>query len=150
MNRSSNDNCLLCQGEEATQTNSHIVPKFMCKGILGNQGPRKAFIINIDIPEKKPTVCQDSPKENYILCPSCEDYFQVLETYISEHLHKRVLNEKYKDDFYYLKNSADISFAECLNTNSLVANLFFYPFIGDVVLLLNSLLENFILQKKNN
>lgn len=97
----------------------------MSKGILGTDGPRQGFTISTGEPEQKPQIGQDTAKENYILCPSCEDYFQVLETYVAEHLHKRVLNPKYKSDFTYEVNPGNVHYAVCNNLNLLITRLFF-------------------------
>lgn len=125
MSRNPEEICLLCQTEKATKTNSHIVPKFMSKGILGNDGPRQGFTISTGEPEKRPEKGQDTSKESYILCPSCENYLQVLETYIAEHLHKRVLNPKYKLDFSYKVNPGNVHYVICNNLNLLITRLFF-------------------------
>lgn len=97
----------------------------MSKGILGNEGPRQGFTISTGEPDKKPSQGQDTSKESYILCPSCEDYLQVLETYIAEHLHKRVLKPKYKSDFSYKVNPGNVHYAICNNLNLLITRLFF-------------------------
>ncbi|PTB92934.1 hypothetical protein C9994_13460 [Marivirga lumbricoides] len=125
MRRTPEEICLLCQTEKATKTNSHIVPKFMSKGILGNEGPRQGFTISTGEPEKKPEKGQDTSKESYILCLGCEDYLQVLETYIAEHLHKRILNPKFNSDFTYDVNPGNVHYAVCNNLNLLITRLFF-------------------------
>ncbi len=125
MSRTQNEPCLLCQNENATKTNSHIVSKFMSKGILGNDSARQGFTISTNKPDKKPYKGQDTAKESYILCPTCEEYLQVLETYVAEHLHKRVLNPKYKADFSYNVNPGNVQYAVCSSLNLLITRLFF-------------------------
>ena len=97
----------------------------MSKGILGTSGPRQGFTISTSEPEQKPLKGQDTPKESFILCPDCEDYLQVLETYVAEHLHKRVLNPKYKSGFTYKINPGNVHYAICNNLNLLITRLFF-------------------------
>ncbi|MEQ6120555.1 hypothetical protein [Reichenbachiella sp. MALMAid0571] len=122
--RTAQDICLLCLNENATQRNSHIVSKFISKGILGAKGSRKGFILDTENPER-PKPDQDTAKEDFILCPSCESYLHVLETYIAENLHKRILHQKYNDDFTYRTNPGGLEYAICNNVNRLVARLFF-------------------------
>ena len=96
----------------------------MIKTIFGDSPQRKAFIWDTYSSQKKPETCQDSAKEDYILCPSCEKYFEVLETYVSEFLHKRILHKKYSDNFCF-DSLREINFARCLKLNPLVSKLFF-------------------------
>lgn len=41
--RTSESKCLLCLENNATSKNSHIVPKFMTKSILGDDHVKKVF-----------------------------------------------------------------------------------------------------------
>jgi hypothetical protein len=125
MTRTPNDRCLLCQTENSTKKNSHIVPKFITKSILGTDVQKKGYIWDTGGKRKKPTVCQDTSKEDYILCPSCEKYFEILETYVSKYLHTRIQDEKYNDNFSFFTTPGNIDYAKCLKSNSLVVKLFF-------------------------
>ncbi|WP_156825649.1 hypothetical protein [Lewinella cohaerens] len=82
MSRNQEDLCLLCKANKATKTNSHIIPKFMSSSFLGGKSNKKGFIIS-STKEGKITI-QDSPKEDYILCPECEEYFSVLEGLVAD------------------------------------------------------------------
>lgn len=44
--RTSEDLCLLCASRKANKKNSHIVPRFMTKSILGNQTAKRAYRLN--------------------------------------------------------------------------------------------------------
>jgi len=96
----------------------------MVKTIFENSPQRKAFIWDTSSLKNKTETCQDSAKEDYILCPSCEKYFEVLETYVSEFLHKRILHKKYSDNFSF-DSQGQINFIRCLKLNLLVSKLFF-------------------------
>lgn len=121
--RKPSDDCLLCLVNKATKTNSHIVPKFLSKGILGTEGAKQGFHLKTTTPDIKPIKSQDTAKENFILCPDCETYIQLLETYFSEHIHKRILNTKFDSNFEYLSND-EIKLANCINSNLLIHRLF--------------------------
>lgn len=64
--------CKLCQIREATQKNSHILPKFMGISMLINkEGLRKSYkITSFKGIFQRPF--QDTPKEDYLFCPECE------------------------------------------------------------------------------
>ena len=124
MERNPNCRCLLCLKEKSTKKNSHIIPRFIVKTIFTNSPQRKAFIWDTSSLQNKPEPCQDSAKEDYILCPSCEKYFEILETYVSEFLHKRILNKKYSDNFSFEK-LGQINFVRCIKLNPLISKLFF-------------------------
>jgi len=79
MIRTSNDKCLLCLTENSTKRNSHIVPKFITKSIFGMNGQEKGYIWDTGGQQKKPKICQDTSKEDYILCPACEKLFILIE-----------------------------------------------------------------------
>lgn len=124
MERTPNCKCLLCLKEKSTKKNSHIIPRFVVKTIFANSPQRKAFIWDTSSLQNKPEPCQDSAKEDYILCPSCEKYFEILETYVSEFLHKRILNKKFRDNFSF-DSLEQINFVRCLKLNPLISKLFF-------------------------
>lgn len=67
MKRTADDICLLCGHEKATKKNSHIIPKFLGKSILGNEGSRKGFIIDSSKPHIKPKITQDSHASSSLL-----------------------------------------------------------------------------------
>lgn len=122
MKRIPTDYCLLCQKEHSTKENSHIVPKFMGKSILGKE--KRGGIVDSSLPLQRIQIKQDSPKENYILCPNCERYFEILETYSAERLFKRILNPTFNDDFEYQISEGEIEYAECKHLDNLAFRLF--------------------------
>lgn len=123
MKRTPNDDCLLCQKKKATKKNSHIASKFLGKSMLGDSGPKKGYIIDTSKPHVKPLTFQDSPKEDYILCPDCEKYFECLETYVAENFTKRLLNESFSRDFEYRINEGGVEYAICTRLNNKILRL---------------------------
>ena len=69
--------CKLCQKNVANQTNSHIVPKFLCKSLFESLPNRHAIVIDRAMREWK---IQDIPKESYVLCNHCEQSLGTVET----------------------------------------------------------------------
>ncbi len=90
--------CLLCKINFATQKNSHIIPKFLAKPILGENKRKASYTINPRASRIVSKPEQDSPKENYILCPKCEKYFENLETYVSQKIFYPLRNNKVKEN----------------------------------------------------
>ncbi|MCF2442390.1 hypothetical protein L0657_00380 [Dyadobacter sp. CY345] len=91
--RKLSDNCCLCQNERSTKKNSHIIPKFMGKVLFENNDKRQIFGVtakNID----KPFIYQDTAKEDYIFCPSCESYLSVLEGYFAQQIHNLIKSNR--------------------------------------------------------
>lgn len=84
MARKPTDKCLLCKTRDATKTNSHIIPKFISSDFLGEKSEKKGYVLSSDTGSKK--TIQDSPKENYILCPECESYFSLIEGSVAQEL----------------------------------------------------------------
>lgn len=85
MERKPSDKCLLCGTKDATKKNSHILPKFISSDFLGD-GNKRGYVIDSKIGTKK--VVQDSPKEDYIFCPDCEQYFSLIEGEIAVEIKK--------------------------------------------------------------
>lgn len=73
-------NCRLCKDRVADKSNSHLIPKFMCKRLFEDTKPRHTVSLSKNGIQTK---IQDVPKENYILCSFCEKRFEKLETYFS-------------------------------------------------------------------
>lgn len=124
MKRTSNDICLLCGIEKSTKKNSHIIPKFILKTFFGKNNEHKLYLWNSSLITQKPEKIQDGFKEDYILCDNCERYFRDLETHFSEYLHKRILQEKYEDNFHF-NHLNNIEYADCMNLDNTVAKLLF-------------------------
>lgn len=132
--------CLLCNVENSIKKNSHIIPKFLTKTILGNDNIKSGYNLSSNhINYKKQ---QDSPKENYILCNNCEKYFSVLETYISNKLNKI----KNKKRFIEKIESSDL--LNCNNTNPLIFRLLIYSIIWRCHISSILMFKNFNLNKE--
>jgi len=127
--RTSDLNCLLCLTNKATKTNSHIVPKFMTKNLLGQGNQKRAYTIGTHTGDKPPKYEQDSPKEDFILCPDCESYFSVLETYINERVHRRLWDIRKSADFTEEVNAGGVKWKSCLSTETKTFQLFIYSII---------------------
>lgn len=85
---------------EATQENSHIVPRFMGVTILENpDGKRKGFKLDNDpnFLNQKPQ--QDTPKENYILCPECESRLGKFERKLANEFYYKFKKPGHDKDF---------------------------------------------------
>lgn len=125
--RQSTDICLLCKTSKSSQKNSHLIPKFLGKGIFEGSNPKHGIQIQKNWKTKK---IQDITKEDYLLCPACEKGFSVFENYCSLRLER--FNEiRYYQNFKRFKNG-EFEFFECLNLNSNIFNLFIYSIVWRV------------------
>ena len=84
--------CKLCKNAEADKKNSHIIPKFLKKGLFGPKGKIRGYEIQSTKPKGKPKSVQDIPKEDYIFCTNCESKLSTLETYFANHLYNHLHN----------------------------------------------------------
>ncbi|MDF7809928.1 hypothetical protein [Hymenobacter sp. YC55] len=129
LKRTKEDICLLCLDNKATKLNSHILPKFLTKGVLSGTGNKHAFLIGANKRQK----VQDTPKQDYLFCPSCEKRFEILETYISNKFFNRFRNTAFKDEFvitkegYSFMNEPDVMHPNSIDEN--LFHLFFYSII---------------------
>lgn len=123
--RSPNDPCLLCNENLATKRNSHILPKFISTGFLGDD-PRRGYELDSNtFPEGKKKVIQDSPKEDYILCENCESYFGVLETIAGRDL--KNWKERYKSGEYSSMIIGEVmGIIDCTTARKRAIHLFIY------------------------
>ena len=78
--RDANSDCLLCKQSKALKTNSHIIPGFMTKSILGNTNKKRVYLLGTDRMHKSAEYSQDTDKEDYILCTSCEKCLSIDES----------------------------------------------------------------------
>lgn len=127
--RTPNDDCLLCTQNKATKENSHIIPKFMGKTLLGITGAKQAYILDTNRGHLPAEKTQDIAKENYILCPSCENYFSIIETYIAERLHKRLWTARQTNQFPYSENEGGVGWKLCAEIDSKIFRLFIYSIL---------------------
>ena len=120
--RKATDQCLLCQSEQSTKTNSHILPRFISTGFMKQPGKgNRGYQIGGD----KHEVIQDSPKEDYILCESCEAYFSVVEGYAADTF-KNWQDKIQKGE--YLKEIIvdDLNVVSCQSSNPNAVRLLIY------------------------
>lgn len=118
-------NCKLCLNHPADKKNSHIIPKFMCKGLFEATEPRHAVSIN---QQGKGRKIQDTSKENCILCKTCEKRLEILETHFA-----RIIEEihAYKDlpkKFTILKIGTQ-QYVECNDIHPTLFKLFLYSLV---------------------
>lgn len=127
--RTSNDICLLCDTNNATKENSHIIPKFIGKSILSESTIKRAYIVDTNRGHLPADFTQDTVKENYLFCPTCELYFSHLETYIAKRLHKRLWTERYAEQFPRFENQGGITWKVCSEVDKTIFRLFVYSII---------------------
>lgn len=96
---------------------------------MGENIIKRGYLIASHQTDKSPKFSQDSAKEDFILCQSCEQYFSVLETYISVRLHNRIWDIKHAHQFNTYKNQKGISWKVCEQINQKIFRLFIYSII---------------------
>jgi len=101
----------------------------MTKSLLGEGNRKRGYTIGTDRGDQAPKYEQDSPKEDFILCPDCEAYFSVLETYINEKVHRRLWDIRKTGDFKEEINTGGVKWKLCINTDSKIFHLFIYSII---------------------
>jgi hypothetical protein len=101
----------------------------MTKSLLGDGNQKRGYTIGTHTGDKPPKYEQDSPKEDFILCPDCESYFSVVETYINERVHRRLWDIRKIADFTEETNAGGAKWKTCINTESKIFQLFIYSII---------------------
>lgn len=101
----------------------------MTKSLLGEQGAKRGYMIGSDRAHKAPEFSQDTAKEDFILCDSCEQYFSVLETYIATRLHNRLWDIRHAQQFSTYINQEGITWKVCEQIDTLIFRLFIYSII---------------------
>lgn len=126
--RNPNLECLLCLQNKATKRNSHIIPKFITKSLLGQAKVKRVYTFGTNRMDKPPKFSQDTDKEDYILCECCEKYFSILEGYIATNLHNRILDANYADQFTSIGNGG-MSCKVCEQIDPIIFRLFVYSIV---------------------
>jgi hypothetical protein len=141
--------CLLCQENLAIKENSHIIPKFMTKSILGHEKVKKVYLVRTTTGHKAPVFSQDTAKEDFILCDSCEQFFSILETYIATRVHNRLRNMRHYSEFS--KNSIEptVSMKVCEQINPNIFDLFICSIIWRCSISETQLCKGFSLSVEN-
>lgn len=121
--------CNLCKTHPADKKNSHIVSKFLCTRLFESTSPRHTLMIGKGGENRK---LQDTPKENYILCSTCEKKIEVIETYFAKiitDIHNYInLPEK----FTFINKGQHPKYLECKDLNPTLFKLFIYSLIWRV------------------
>jgi hypothetical protein len=138
--------CLLCLEREASQKNSHIIPKFLGEKLFAESKPRHSLLFSSN---GKLTKVQDTPKEDHIICQECEKGFNIYETYCSFKLN-RYNDVKYRN----VKNFGNIRIGEieCFYPkyfNILIFNLFIYSIVWRASVSKSDAFQNFKLSDEN-
>lgn len=117
--------CKLCENEAADKENSHIIPKFLSKGLFENTKPRHSLELKKN---GKGRNIQDTPKENNILCKSCEKRIEIIETYFARKI-VDIHNYKNQKEKFVQNKIASQEFLICKNINPKAFKLFIYSII---------------------
>jgi hypothetical protein len=117
--------CKLCLDHPADKKNSHIIPKFMCKGLFETTGTRHALYINRHGKGKK---IQDTPKENNILCSTCEKRIEILETHFARAVEEIHIYKNLPEKFSLFKIGIQ-DFIECNDIHPTLFKLFLYSLV---------------------
>jgi hypothetical protein len=140
--RKPEDLCLLCKENPAAKTNSHIFPKFLSSKFLGLKSSKRGFQLSSDQKENQaPKIVQDSPKENYILCPDCEMYFSIIESATADSF----INWKQKvarGEFFQQTYPPGFSIVLCNSTHPSILRLLVYSILWRASISTNSLFQN--------
>src|SRR5260221_5023267 len=120
--RTIESDCLLCSAKKATKTNSHIIPKFFVKSIFAEAG--RAFLIQANKADEKALIRQNSPTEDYILCPECEQYFGILEREFANKIYNILTEPAYQEFFKDDKTPGQVLVRYCHAIDPMVVHLF--------------------------
>jgi hypothetical protein len=135
--------CPLCKTNPADKRNSHIIPKFLGKPLFEKVKPRHSLQVDRGGKTKK---IQDIPKEDFLICQTCEKKFEILETYFS----KKLVGLR---DYSNRKTQFEISqvgpnkLLNCLDLNPFLFKLFYFSLIWRLSITSNPLFKNFKLPK---
>ncbi len=117
--------CKLCKVNTADKKNSHIIPKFLTKSLFHSTPSRHVIYFS---KERFHFKKQDTPKENYILCSSCEKRVSLIETIFANYIEKIHNFQDNKEEIDYVEQGS----LEYLTYPSINPN-FFKLFIFSIV-----------------
>ncbi|TDO71066.1 hypothetical protein EV143_11058 [Flavobacterium chryseum] len=117
--------CYLCKIEIADKKNSHIIPKFLGKELFISDLGNHAIQIDRDGKCKK---IQTIPKEDFILCVSCEKRFEIIETFFARFFTKLRDFENFTDNFD-IRTLGNQNYIVCKKLNPKLFKLFIYSLI---------------------
>jgi len=122
-NRNASNLCLLCNLRPSNKTKSHIIQKAVANKILLVDGKNEGYVFTTESKYSRKSPIQDSPKEDYILCTECEEYFSKLETYFSDKFYNKLWIPVSQSGFIPIENGQDQSLL-CKEINSSIFQLY--------------------------
>jgi len=131
--------CPLCNTNPADKKNSHIIPKFLGKDLFKNINPRHTLQVNKSGKHRK---IQDIPKQDFLVCTSCEKRFEILETYFSRKLIS-INDYTNKKEKFEISDIGPNEILTCLDLNPSLFKLFYYSMIWRLSLTSHFVFENF-------
>lgn len=106
--------------------NSHIIPKFLTYDLYKEGNHKHNLEVRVD--SEKTRKNQDTPKEDNILCTSCEQRFSVVETHFAKEISKLYNFEAHPSDFTFF-NFRGTQLIECKKFQPILFKLFIYSII---------------------
>lgn len=135
--------CPLCKTNPADKRNSHIIPKFLGKPLFERIKPRHSLQVDRGGRTKK---VQDIPKEDFLICKTCEKKIEILETYFSKKLLglRDYSNRKTQFEITHIGTNKLLN---CLDLDPFLFKLFYFSLIWRLSITKNALFKNFKLPK---
>lgn len=144
--RNKTDNCLMCLRNKATKKNSHIIPKFLGIKMLdvGNNRRRGHSISTGKTKNGKlfGEFVQDIPKEDFLVCPTCETKLSIVETCCAPVL-KSIMDEDINESKVEIKNEENQEYFEFKELDSIIFHLFVYSLIWRISISQKKVFKNF-------
>lgn len=137
-----NNICKLCKLEIADKKNSHIISKFLGKGLFDGKNNKYTLQIKVG----KAIKVQDTVKEDNILCTSCEKIIEKVETYSANSLARLQLYKKLPNEFI-VNSLGNLDTLECNNINPYIFKLFVYSLIFRISISKNEAYSSFLLEE---
>jgi hypothetical protein len=100
--------CLLCKINYATKTGSHLISRFLTKKFFSaSQDSAQRTVVSrpkslygvLPLIKKLDKIVNSTGKEDYILCPSCENKIELVETEVARTFYYKFRNIRYKNEF---------------------------------------------------
>lgn len=139
--RKPTDNCLLCEANQATQTNSHFVPAGLLNTNIGKRdyeeayeispsdpNPVKSFFGRSNLKNTNTELKQNLHTADYIFCPDCEKKLSVIESHVIPIL-TSVISRKNPGKYALKKSSTGREYIQVLNEDPKIIFLFFLTVI---------------------
>lgn len=135
--------CPFCNINSADKKNSHIIPKFLGKPLFQKTKPRHT--IQIDKKGKSRKI-QDIPKQDFLVCSTCEKRLEIIETYFAKKL-ITIRDYNNRKEKFKISHIGPNTILNCLDLNPIVFKLFSYSMIWRLSVTTNPLFKNFKLPK---